>query len=61
MKSQKDIELYDSIFKVLINCQVNTDNFSNENPNQELGLEKKNFEQTWENIPLLQPKKELKK
>ena len=48
MKSQKDIELYDSIFKVLNNCQVNTDNFSNENPNQEYNRAGK--QEFWSNM-----------
>ena len=48
MKSQKDIELYDSIFKVLNNCQVNTDNFSNENPNQEYN--KAGKQEFWSNM-----------
>ena len=35
MKNPKDIELYDSILKVINNSQVNTDNFSNDHHNQE--------------------------
>jgi len=34
MKNPKDIELYDAIFKVITNNQVNTDNLSIEKPNQ---------------------------
>ena len=48
MKSQKDIELYDSIFKVLNNGQVNTDNFSIENPNQEYN--RAGRQEFWSNI-----------
>ena len=48
MKSQKDIELYDAILKVVNNNQVNTDDFSEKYPNEESN--KKGRQEFWANI-----------
>ena len=48
MKNPKDIELYDAIFKVINNNQVNTDNLSIEYQNQ--GYNKQGRQEFWSNV-----------
>lgn len=48
MKSQKDIDLYDAILKVVNNNQVNTDDFSERNQIEEKN--KKGRQEFWANI-----------